>query len=128
LIFAAYFSVFDFTVSSFFTFAAPAIPTALDSIAVFSSLLGTGPLSVTVQPRDHLHVVGIHRKIFVVDNRFTDLSRQVTIAPTFRLLVGRRGASILLVGLTVIGRLSKDHGAGNQYTQPAKQYRVSNPP
>src|SRR6266852_2769461 len=51
LIFAAYFSVFDFTVSSFFTFAAPAISTALDSIAVFSSSLGTGPLSVTVPPR-----------------------------------------------------------------------------
>jgi hypothetical protein len=57
----------------------------------------------------------------------------VTVPPraitlSFRLLVGRRGASIPLVGLTVIGRLRKSRGARNQCNQTAKQYRVSNPP
>ena len=129
MIFAACFSVFDFTVNSFSTFAAPGDFHRFRFDRGFLFVAGHGSFArYGSAARDHLHVVGVHRKIFVVDNRFTDLSRQVAIALIFRLLVGRRRASILLVGLTVIGRLSKDHGAGNQYAQPAQQGRVSNPP
>jgi len=48
----------------------------------------------------------------------TDLSRQVAIALIFPACCSaRRGASVLLIGLTVIGRLSKDRGARNQHNR-----------
>src|SRR5882724_12040058 len=48
--------------------------------------------------------------------------------PDSRPAVGRRGASILLVGLTVIGRLSKYRAARNQHTEPESSSTVLDVP
>jgi hypothetical protein len=68
--------------------------------------------------------MGVGGEALVVCKRFSDFPREITISLVLGLLLGGSGAfiAVLLVGLAIVGSLSKRRGARDHHAESCQDY------